>query len=209
MRLPNAAHESRPWRIREIAPDFTVEDVWALPAQGRVEDFPTLLEVMTTSLDLENGGSLPTRVLWQARDRVGSWLGLGRISTPLDGARDDAAGRLPIPGTTETSLADRLPADLRGTAAELRFGSAPLAPLYRTDVEFAAELSNRTMHGVMHLAWVDQGEGGYQGQLAVYVKPRGPFGAAYMALIRPFRYWVVYPTLMRQIEREWDARVSR
>jgi hypothetical protein len=37
MRLPNAAHESLPWRIREIAPDFTVEDVWALPASGSRE----------------------------------------------------------------------------------------------------------------------------------------------------------------------------
>jgi len=34
MRRPNAAHEARPWRIREIAPDFTVEDVWALPVYG-------------------------------------------------------------------------------------------------------------------------------------------------------------------------------
>ena len=39
MRLPNAAHESRPWRIREIVPDFTLEDVWALPAEGGAEDF--------------------------------------------------------------------------------------------------------------------------------------------------------------------------
>ena len=42
MRLPNAAHETRPWRIREIAPDFTVEDVWALPAYGGAGDFPAL-----------------------------------------------------------------------------------------------------------------------------------------------------------------------
>jgi hypothetical protein len=27
-----------------------------------------------------------------------------------------------------------------------------------------------------------------------------------MALIKPFRYWVVYPALMRQIERAWNAR---
>ena len=50
MRLPNAAHETRPWRIREIAPDFTVEDVWALPVYGGAGDFPRLLEVMA-SLD--------------------------------------------------------------------------------------------------------------------------------------------------------------
>ncbi len=97
-----------------------------------------------------------------------------------------------------------------GVLWRVRFRLAlPFAPLYRTDVEFAAELSNRTVHGVMHLAWVDQGEGRYQGQMAVYVKPRGWFGSAYMALIRPFRHWVVYPALMRQIERAWNARVPQ
>ena len=205
MRLPNAAHESGPWRIREIAPDFTVEDVWALPAHGGAEDFPRLLEVMT-SLDPGNQGSLPVRVLWRGRDRLGSWFGLGRISAPIDRGWDDAAGKLAIPGTNETSLTDRLPDDLRNTAADLEFRFLPFAPLYRTDVEFAAELSNQTVHGVMHLAWVDQGEGRYQGQMAVYVKPRGPLGKGYMALIKPFRYWIVYPALMQQFERAWDRR---
>jgi len=205
MRLPSATHESRPWRIREIAPDFTVEDVWALPVSGGAEDFPALLELMTSG-DPASSGSLAARFLWRARDRLGSWFGLGRVVAPADGGRDDAAGRLPIPGTSETSLASRLPDDLRGTAADLEFGSLPFTPLYRTDVEFAAELSNQTVHGVMHLAWVDQGDGRYQGQLAVYVKPRGRLGQGYMALIRPFRHRVVYPALMRQIGQAWDKR---
>src|SRR3712207_1127037 len=101
----------------------------------------------------------------------------------------------------------RSPDDLRNTVAGLHFDSVPFAPLYRTDVEFAAEMSNRTVHSVMHLAWVDWGEGRYQGQITVYVKPRGPLGKGYMALIKPFRYWVVYPDLMRQIERAWNRRV--
>ncbi len=61
----------------------------------------------------------------------------------------------------------------------------------------------------MHLAWVDRGEGRHQGQMAVYVMPRGRLGDGYMALIKPFRYWNVYPTLMREIERPWNRRVSR
>lgn len=207
-RLPNATHESRPWRIREIAPDFTVEDVWALPVHGRAGDFQTLLEVMT-SLDLANSASFPTRVLWRVRDRLGSWFDIGRISTPNDSGREDAAGKLPIPGTNETSLTDRLPDDLRDTAADLHFGSTPFAPLYRTDEEFAAEISNQTVHGVLHLAWVDQGDGRYQGQMAVYVKPRGRLGNAYMELIKPFRHWIVYPAAMRLIERTWNSRVRQ
>jgi hypothetical protein len=207
MRLPNAAHESRPWRIREIARDFILEDVWELPVHGGAEDFQRLLDIAAAS-DPANAESLPTRVLWRVRDRLGSWFDLGRISAPVDGDQDDASGKLPIPGTTEVSLAGRLPDDLRNTAADLGFGSLPFVPLYRTDVEFAAEVSNQTVHGVMHLAWVSQGEGRYQGQMAVYVKPRGPFGKGYMALIKPFRYWIVYPALMRQIERAWNARMA-
>jgi hypothetical protein len=201
MRIPNAAHRSRPWRIREIVPDFTLEDVWALPVYGAAEDFQALLDQMV-SFDPAKTESLPARVLWGVRDRLGKWFDLGRISAPIDNG-GDGAGKLPIPGTDETSLAGRLPDDLHNTTADLDFSSLPFAPLYRTDVEFAAEVSNQTVHGVLHLAWVDQGEGRYQGQMAVYVKPRGPLGKGYMALIKPFRYWVVYPALMRQIERAW------
>jgi hypothetical protein len=196
MRLSNAAHEARPWRVREIAPDFTLEDVWALPVHGGAGDFQMLLELMTSG-DPADGESLATRVLWRVRWRLGSWFGW-----------DDAAAKLPIPGTDELSLAQRLPDDLLDTAADLDFGSLPFTPLYRTDDEFAAEISNQTVHGVMHLAWTEQDEGRYQGQMAVYVKPRGRLGKAYIALIKPFRRLVVYPAMMRQIERAWKARIA-
>jgi hypothetical protein len=200
-RVPSSVQESGPWRIRAIVPDFTLEDVWALPVQGGAGEFPALLELMASS-DPANAESLPTRMLWRLRDLLGSWLDLGRISAPTDGG----AGGLPIPGGVETSLAERLPEDLRGSAEDVDFGSLPFSPLFQTADEFAAEVSNRTMHGVMHLAWVERGEGRYQAQMAVYVKPRGAAGRAYMALIKPFRYLIVYPALMRQSERMWDRR---
>jgi hypothetical protein len=204
MKLPNATHESHFWRIHEIVPDFTLEDVWALPVEGGPSDNERIVELMASS-DPADADSRAVRALWRLRDRLGSWFNLGRISAPADGG-PDGAGNLPIPGTSETSLSGRLPDDLRGTVADVDFGSLPFVPLYRTDVEFAAELSNQTVHGVMHLAWVEKGEDRYQGQMAVYVKPRGAFGKAYMALIKPFRYWIVYPALMRQVERMWVER---
>ena len=200
MRLPNAVHEAGPWRIREIVPDFTLEDVWALPAHGGADDFFRLLE-LGTSLDPANADSLPARTLWRIRDRIGAWFDLGRISEPDRG--DEA---LPIPGTDEISLAGRLPDDLRDAPWDHDFGSLPFQTLYRTDREAAAEISNKTVHGVLHLAWADQGNGRYQGQMAVYVKPRGRFGTAYMAFIKPFRYAIVYPALMRQFERRWNRQ---
>jgi hypothetical protein len=207
MRLPTTAHEAYPWRIREIAADFTLEDVWALPAHGEAEDFPTLLEVFW-SLDFPSSASLPVRALWSARDQLGKWFDLGRISTPIDSTAAETRTRLPIPGTNETSLAERLPEDLRDTATGSEFESTPFVPLYRTDLEYAAELSNRTVHSVLHLAWAEQGDGSYHGQMAVYVKPRGSFGERYMAFIKPFRYLVVYPALMGHIERAWNRRVA-
>ncbi len=126
MRLPNSAHESVSWRIREIVPDFTLEDVWELPAQGGIEDFQDLIE-LGASADLANADSLPTRALWRLRDRLGAWFDLGRISAPDEVMGE---GKLPIPDRSETSLAGRLPEDLRGTAADVDFGCPALrAPL--------------------------------------------------------------------------------
>ena len=206
--MPNSTHESRPWRIHEIVPDFTLEDVWALPVEGGAEDFPALLE-LAGSLDPASAESRATRFLWQLRDRLGGWLDLGRVRVPTGGDAEPPVGRLPIPGTGETSLSGRLPDELRGTATDLDFGSLPFAPLYRTDLEAAGEISNQTVHGVAHLAWVDRGEGRYQGQMAVYVKPRGRFGQVYMAAIKPFRYLIVYPALMRQFENAGRSRGER
>ena len=201
MRIPNAEHESRPWRIHAIVPDFTLEDVWALPAVGRAEDFQSVLELMT-SADPANLESRLARFLWALRDRLGEWFDLGRISARA-GVGAHAAGRFTIPGTAENSLAERLPDDLRGSATEFDWSALPFVSLFRTADEYAAEISNRTVHGVMHLAWADHGDGCYRAQMAVYVKPRGLFGRRYMALIKPFRYWIVYPALMRSIERMW------
>jgi Protein of unknown function (DUF2867) len=156
-----------------------------------------LLEVMA-SLDPAHGESAATRVLFSIRYRVGGWFGW-----------DEAARQLAIPGNAETTLSARLPVDLRNTATDLDRSSYGFRPLYRTDDEWAAELSNRTVHAVMHLAWVDKGEGCDQGQMGVYVKPRGRFGASYMALTASFRHRVVYPALMRQIERAWNARLAQ
>jgi len=205
MKLLMAEHECRPWRIHDLVADFTLEDVWALPTQGGPEDFQELLD-LAGSFDPSQAESLPTRFLWGLRDRLGVWFGLGEISTAADEREID---NLPIPGASETSLRDRLPPELRGTASDVNFGSLPFVPLYRLDREAAAEISNKTVHAVGHLAWVERDDGRYEGRMAVYVKPRGVFGRAYMALIKPFRYWIVYPALMKEMETAWDERATR
>jgi hypothetical protein len=100
-------------------------------------------------------------------------------------------------------LRDRLPADLRHAPSGPEFGGVPFTSLYLLDDEWAAEIANRTMHGVIHVGWVADQSGGYRGQMTVYVKPNGLLGKAYMAAIRPFRHLIVYPPMMREIGRAW------
>jgi hypothetical protein len=42
--------------------------------------------------------------------------------------------------------------------------------------------------------------------MAILVKPNGLLGTAYMAAIKPFRHLLVYPMMLRDIEREWRAQ---
>jgi hypothetical protein len=82
------------------------------------------------------------------------------------------------------------------------FATLPFSPLYLLGDECAAEIANETVHGVIHLGWVRRGAD-YRGQMAVLVKPNRLLGCAYLAAIRPFRYLIVYPAMIRQLEREW------
>jgi hypothetical protein len=192
MRLPSTAHTSRPWRIHEITADPRVEDVWALPTPGGPGDFPRLVDLLASGGDPSRAaGSRAARALWVIRETAGRVLG-------WDGPGTGLGSRVP-------TLRDRLPADLRGTRPGPGVHGLPFSPLYLLDDEWAAEIANRTMHGVLHLGWVPDGSGGYCGQMAILVKPNGLLGTGYMAAIRPFRYLIVYPALLRQTGRAWQA----
>ena len=189
MVLPPAAHTSRPWRIHELTRDFRLEDVWALPTPGGPDDFPRLLEGITAGA-LSEGASPAARALFAIRWKIGELLG-------LDDPDDGVGGRV-------ASLRDRMPPDLRRAPRGPAPRALPFAPLYSLEDEWAGEIANGTMHGVLHLGWVPDGDGSYRGQLAVLVKPNGLLGRLYMAAIRPFRHLVVYPSMLRALGRSWE-----
>jgi hypothetical protein len=189
MRLPDGAHTEQPWRIHELTRDFRLEDVWGIPAPGGQHDVGSAVSLVT-SLDPSESSSAPVRALFALRWKLGDLFGWDDV--------DQAVGsRVP-------TLRDRLPEDLAGAPAP-EFAALPFTSLYLLENEFAAEVANATMHGVMHLGLVPDGAGRMRGQMAVLVKPNGWFGSAYMAAIKPFRHLIVYPPMLREIEREWRA----
>jgi Protein of unknown function (DUF2867) len=201
MRLPTSAHTSRPWRVHEFTEDFELEDVWKLPTPGGPDDLARLVRWFTSPGD----DDLPVvvRALFALRWRLGGLFGWDRPDSGV--------------GERVRSLRERLPPDLleapRGP--DLRAvpgraapdGSAVFSSVYQTHDEWVAELSNKTAHALMHIGWVpDDSGGGYHAQMAVLVKPNGRLGRAYMTAIKPFRYALVYPLLLRAIGRGWQTR---
>jgi Protein of unknown function (DUF2867). len=191
MRLPDTAHTSRPWRIHELAGDFRLEDVWALPTPGGPDDFLRLVQ------------------WWASRgdpSRASASRAIRALGDPLEGR---GAARLGRPGRRPRLGAADAARPVAGGSARgpIRpgFAALPFTSLYLTGDEWAAEIVNRTVHGVMHLGWVPDGTGGYRGQMAVLVKPNGLLGTGYMAAIRPFRHLIVYPPMLREIGRDWQA----
>jgi hypothetical protein len=207
MRLSKTAHLSRPWRVHELTGDFELEDVWELPTPGGREDLARLVDL---SVSLSAGYEYPAvfRALFALRWKLGKLFG-------WDEANAGVGERVP-------SLRVRLPQDLlegpRGpdllavpgrTAAD---GPPIFVSLYQTRDEWVTEYASKTVHSLMHIGWVpDERGGGYRGQMAVLVKPNGWLGKAYLAAIKPFRYALIYPLLLRSIGRHWrtPGRVRR
>jgi hypothetical protein len=188
MKLPNSEQTSRPWRIHELVRDFRLLDVWALPTPGGPNDFPRLVEIVAAG-DTAETPSRAARAVWAIRWRLGEILGWDEVED----------GDLP----EWQMLRDRLPDDLRGNPSGPEFESLPFQSVYLLEDEWAAELANKTVHGILHLSWVPDGQDSYRGQMSVYVKPNGLLGRAYLAAIQPFRHLVVYPPMMRELERRW------
>lgn len=193
--LDKSEHTKWPWRIHDLTKEFQVLDVWVLPTPGGEDDFTQLVDLWST---FDPGHSSPVvRALFAIRWTLGRVLGLDRHDAGL-GARVE-------------TLRDRLPDDLRHTRNDRPRDGSPFSPLYLADNEFAMEIANQTVHGVLHVGWVPDGCGGsegFHGQMAVLVRPNGAFGVAYMAAIAPFRHLIVYPLMMRDIGRAWRERRS-
>jgi hypothetical protein len=82
MKLSNVAHTSRPWRIHELTRDFRLEEVRALPTPGGPEDFPRLVQQMTSGGPQLHASAPAAREAPRTHSRVGNLRRLSEIGGP-------------------------------------------------------------------------------------------------------------------------------
>lgn len=190
LRIPESEFTGRPWRIHELLDDgFRVEDVWRLPTPGGPDDLATLVRYSASSENAVLKVSPVVNFLFSVRWRIGRLLG-------WDSDKQQVGKRV-------ESLRDHLPPDLLAGERGPDMKLAPFKSVFLTKDEWTSEFSAAMGHIVMHHGWVRDDDGTYYSQMTSLVKPYGRFGPTYMALIKPFRWLVVYPLQTRIIRKVW------
>jgi len=190
--------------VRAAPGEFLALD---LEAHALLRDVP-LQDVSV--VDLPGGGSGRTiadarRLLHDARQRhplhVRALVGVRRVLGQLFGwdARPSNTAR------SEPSYASRLTDDQR--ARSLSPSGSPEGPLrlvYEFPYEAVGEVRNATVHAFVCMA-LQPRAGGYGFYFAVYVANVSPLTPLYMAVIEPFRRFLVYPAMLGNLRAAWIA----
>lgn len=173
-------------------------DVWAVPLPGggpgrTIADVEALLR-NSSPADINP----VVRGLFAIREGLG-WL--------LGWDPDPASTPASLP---ESSFAHRLPDDL-GAASTVAPGTqrGMVRVLYQLGDEVLLEAINATAHAFVSFSLRPQDNSpDYLGLLAVYVIETKWWTRLYLGLIEPFRRYLVYPSLLRTLQRHWAAKVG-
>ncbi|NJD51449.1 MAG: DUF2867 domain-containing protein [Candidatus Methanoperedens sp.] len=201
MMINKEVHFARPWKVNKIANDFTLWDVWEIPicaTNSRTENFQSFYKIAFEAFNKIQNNRTLVGFLFTIR----FWL---NKVLPLD----NNINTLPIPGCYETTVRSRLKSNdlinskigmnIKANNTDLEFRS-----VYLFENESLHELSNDTVHGLIHVGWIKKTDNCYTATLAIYVKPRGIYGKAYLKVIEPFRHYIVYPAMMKAMKAQWQ-----
>ena len=199
MRCDPAEFRALPLEVHALLADVPLRDVTAIDLPGggpsrTIADVRALLP----ERGADQAGNWPTRALFRLRFGLGRLFGWDRPEPPEVEAR--------------VSLRRRLPPDL-----VMRSQVVPGTPdgffrvMYVLEREMLVEARNATVHAFLASVLVPgvdvgAGAGGYRLYWAVYVHRRSWLTPLYMALIEPFRRFVVYPSLFRRLYAAWCGR---
>jgi len=191
MRIDPGGFRACPLRVHALLHDVPLEDAWAIPLSGGGAG-RTVRDLRAVMVAGREAAPPVVRGLFQLRGRIGALFG-------WDHQR---------PAWNAESYAERLSA-----ADRARSLIAPGTPdgnfriLYRFEDEQLSELRNATVHAFASLS-IRPTPGGYLAYLGVFVQPVHRFTRLYMRAIAPFRRLVVYPAIIRKVQRTWVERYS-
>jgi hypothetical protein len=182
-----------PLRVHTFLAGVPLHDVWAVDLP-RPRERVTLAEFNPLeSQDRVIGGlPAPARALFRLRFFLGRIFHLEAQPT----------------GAGATSFASRLtPEDRARSSVEAGTPDGLFRVVYRFENELLLELHNRTAHAAAVSALAGTADG-YRFYFAVYVAKASWITPVYMALIDPFRRWMVYPAMLKNIRATWLEFVS-
>ena len=188
MRVTPAEFQRVTLRCHALLADASLHDVWAIPLDGGGQG-RTIRDAHAILFGSQRPPArLAVRELFRLR-----WA-LGRVFG-WDDERHDPPALSYLHRLTD---ADRLQSEVPPGTRQ-----GPFRVLYVFANEALSELRNGTVHGFLALALVPR-PSGYTLYMAVYVRPVSRLTRFYMALIDPFRRFIVYPALCRDAQRSWS-----
>lgn len=183
-------HHDQSWIAHPILTDFRIEDIWLLPIQ--LSNKNTIQEVQSAFVDAI--GQIGKRGVAGLLFRFRNWL--GKIFKWED---DFDPNRIRKPGLLKTRYAKQI----NSSAEELPSGGFQnFSQVYLSDEESLLEIENKTVQAAIHFGKIKEADS-ISAQMTIYVKPNGRFGQLYMLAIKPFRHWIVYPTLLKALAKQW------
>jgi hypothetical protein len=193
-----ADYHALPLRVHTLLTDIPLHDVWAVDLSARRPGV-TLSEFLQRANERKsktpdaplNGLPLFARALFRLRIFLGRLLHLD--AEPRDAAANSFANRLTAEDRTRSSVAP-------GTSVGM------FRAVYQFENEHLLEIQNSTVHAAT-LTALTETPGSYRLYFAVYVCPRSWITPCYMALIDPFRIWIIYPALLNKIRATWDQTI--
>ncbi|HEY0383280.1 MAG TPA: DUF2867 domain-containing protein [Candidatus Elarobacter sp.] len=177
-----------PLRVHTFLADVPLHDVWAVDLP-RLGEHMTLAEYHRRAEHDRLTGRLPppVRALFRLR------FFLGRIF------RLESAPRRAGPAPFASRLTDE---DRARSSVGAGTPDGPFRVVYRFENEQLLEVHNRTVDAAALSALAETATG-YRFYFAVYVAKAGWITPIYMALIDPFRKWIVYPAVLENVRTTW------
>ena len=189
LRVDPGEFRACPLRANALLHDVPLEDVWAirLSGGGTGRTIQDLRAVFIAGV--EAAPPIVTGLI-RLRRRIGALFGWDR-QRPAWSA-ESYVHRLSAADRAQSSAAPGTP-------------DGRLSLLYRFEHEQLSELRNGTVHAFSSLS-MRPTPSGYLAYLAIYVRPVHRFTRLYMAAIAPFRRLLVYPAIIRKVQRVWAER---